>query len=136
MELTIIANTLLIVLILLIFNAMFILGLHGAAQEPYVLSKPHDIWNKILLGWDSRFFIINYLKDALYESSIGCTRCMASFHSITFLQTIAFYSDVTIITPSLIGFILWAIYVCILSYLVDFFDKTGELIKTFIVKNS
>ena len=135
MEQMINVSNLLVVLIILIFNALYILGLYKAAQGQYILSKPNSILNNILLGWTCRFKLINTIRSNLYEALIGCVDCMASVHSIIFLTPIKFYFDWQI-TPSFSLFALWIFYVCILSFILDFFDTMRTLIITLIVKNS
>lgn len=135
MEQTMMISNLIIIVILLIFNAFYILGLHKAAQGDYILSKPNEILNKLLLGRKSKVKIINLIRSNLYEALIGCIDCMASIHSIIFLQVISSYLEFQIVL-SLKLFFLWIIYVCMLSFIVDFFDTVKTLIITFIVKNS
>lgn len=121
--------------ILLIFNAFYILGLFKAAQGEYILSKPNNLLSKLLLGWNCKIKIINFLRLSLYEMLIGCVDCMASFHSIVFLKTIGFYFGYQF-EYSLKLFFLWILYVCMLSFVVDFFDMLKTLIGTIIVRKS
>src|SRR5690606_23250722 len=76
-------------MILLLLNAMYIIGLHGATKEPYILHNLEKKVNKILTS-KGRFNFINTFKDNLYECLIGCLICMASLHGTLFL-TIAFF---------------------------------------------
>lgn len=121
--------------LLTIFNAMYILGLHNAFQEPYILA-PLDRWLlKHLVEKRTRFQLLNELKDGLYECIIGCLPCMASFHSIVFLviilPCIGFTTEyIFAVSPILL------IYIPVVSFLVDSFDIIRNWILEEILKNS
>ena len=127
--------------LLLIFNALYIIGLHSASQGTYILAPLNKTWNKMLLGWESRSKIVNILKDALYEGSIGCIVCMPSIHSLIFLSItlpkLGFnLGQYLTLMPNLFTVIIcWIFYVCILHSVVDFFDTIRKLIIVLIVKN-
>ena len=121
--------------LLAIFNSLFILGLHGASQEPYILAPVNNWLNKQLVEKKTRYEWFNNFKSELYEPMIGCIECMSSFHSFTFLAIILpnlgfNLHDIFVLTPTLL------IYIPVVKTLVDFFDTLLDFMKSMIVKNS
>ena len=121
--------------LLTIFNSLFILGLHGASQEPYILAPLNNWLNRQLVKKKTRYKWFNSLKDNLYEAMIGCIECMSSFHSLSFLAivmpTLGFnLHDIFVLIPILL------IYIPVVKTLVDFFDTLLGFMKSVIVKNS
>lgn len=117
-------------LLLLLLNAMYIIGLQAATKEPYILYSIEKKINKILTS-KGRFNFINILKDNLYECMIGCLVCMASFHGTLFLTTAFFLFDLK--KMYLVPILLF--YIPALSFLVDVLSSIKSIIEFKIVKN-
>lgn len=125
---------LLVFSLLTIFNSLFILGLHGASQEPYILAPVNNWLNRLLIEKKTRYKWLNIIKANLYEPMIGCIECMSSFHSLTFLAvmmpSLGFNShEIFVLIPVLL------IYIPVVKTLVDFFDTLLDFMKSVIVKN-
>lgn len=118
-------------MIFLLLNAMYIIGLHSATKEPYVLHNLEKKVNKILTS-KGRFNFINVFKDNLYECTIGCVVCMASLHGTLFLTTAFFLFGLKKIY--LVPILLF--YIPALSFVIDVLTSIKSIIEIKIVKNS
>lgn len=121
----------LIIAIALFANAFYIIGLHSATKEPYILAKAEDWINK-KLNSKGKFKFINSIKENLYECMIGCVPCMASFHGILFLTSVF---EIFGINKSLL-FLILPFYIPALSFVLDMLISIKTLIETKIVENS
>lgn len=118
-------------LFFLVLNAMYIIGLHQATKQPYILYNLEKKVNKILTS-KGRFDFINSLKDNLYECLIGCVVCMASLHGTLFLTTAFFLFGLKKIY--LVPILLF--YIPALSFVIDVLTSIKSIIEIKIVKNS
>lgn len=71
LEIGILLVSAIVIIIFSLFISLFTIGLKGATGEGYLLNKPYIYLERILPGY-------------IFDCTIGCNRCMASFWNIVF----------------------------------------------------